>query len=218
PSDQWEPASAPQKIKWLLETQDDGEWGWVVYRTSYKPELDAAWETLRRLILEQSREDVADSEAPDLIEKMDWVFVEDATLEGASREELRRRFQAFARPEMARFSLKEEDVRTGGVGSRYLYFLQADETALLSLLRHPVPLGREGGHVNIVKGWELVVPAPFWAAEDDAYDEEYCADDVWNQDWMKITVDLVRPEMYMELSMPENWYLYYTEPPGVCDH
>lgn len=203
----------------MLEPQgDDEKWGWVVYRTSYKPELDPAWETLKELIRQQSREDVARSEAPDLIEKMDWVFVEDAaTLEGASRQDLRRRFQAFARPEMARFSLKEEDVHTG-VGSRYLYFLQADEDALLSLLRHPVPIGREGGHVNLVKGWELVVAPPFRTPEYDACADDDDPYDAWNQDWMKMMVGVVAPEVYAELNNLESWYLYYMEPPGVCDH
>lgn len=211
--DEWEEASASQKIQWLLEPQDDdGKWGWVVYRTSYKPELDVAWETLKQLILNQSRKDIADSEAPELVDKMDWIFVEDAgTLEGASREELRRRFQTFARPEMARFSLKEEDLHTCAVGSRYQYFLQADEDALLSLLRYPVPVGRVGGHVNIVKGWERVFPPELWTAEvDDA------CDDV--EEWMKLMVGLVEPETYVKLDNPENWYLYYTEPPQVCDH
>ncbi|KAK8081221.1 hypothetical protein PG996_000002 [Apiospora saccharicola] len=216
--DEWEDASAPQKIQWTLEPQGDaGKWGWVVYRTSYKPELDVAWETLKQLILKQSREDVADSEAPEVIDKMEWIFVEDAaTLEGASREELRRRFQtSFARAEMARFSLKEEDVHTCGVGSRYQYFLQADEEALLSLLHHPVPKGRVGGHVNIVKGWEFVVPPEFRRANDYACDE---GDEACDPDWMKIMVGVVGPETYEELDSPENWYLYYMEPPDVCDH
>ncbi|KAK7991186.1 hypothetical protein PG990_015466 [Apiospora arundinis] len=80
------------------------KWCWVVYRTSYKPELDVSWETLKQTILAQSRGDVAESEVPDFVNQMDCIFVEDAaTLEGASREDLRLQFQTFARDEMAGF-------------------------------------------------------------------------------------------------------------------
>ncbi|KAK6823024.1 hypothetical protein PG987_014569 [Apiospora arundinis] len=154
----WDNASAPEKIKWMLEARGhDMEWGWVVYRTSYKPELDVAWEKLKQTILNQSRGDIAESEVPELVDQMNWIFVEDAaTLEGASREDLRIRFQAFARDEMAGFL--PERLRGPGFDSRYEVFLQADEGSLMSLLPDSIPVVRYRGFVNIVKACLLELP------------------------------------------------------------
>ena len=80
-----------------------------------------------------------------LAETMDFIFVEDPALEGASIEELQRRFQAWAREDIAgTFDL---DNALGTRGSRYEFFLRVDDQGL------------RNGYVGLVQGWPY---APGW--------------------------------------------------------
>jgi hypothetical protein len=70
---------------------------------------------------------------------MDFIFVEDPTLEGASIEELQRRFQAWARKDIAgRFDV---DNVLGSRSSRYKFFVRVDSEGL------------RNGYVGLVQGW-----------------------------------------------------------------
>ncbi|RYP81112.1 hypothetical protein DL770_005975 [Monosporascus sp. CRB-9-2] len=197
----WYDLSAEGKIKWLLDT-GDSQWGWVIYRCTYKPELDVLWESLKRLIVEETRRSAAHSDAPGIIEKVDWRFIEDPELEGASRNELKRRFRAWARTEITSYDI---DNTTDSRGSRYSYFIQIDEEALLSLLNDPnnltspaSPPCLKRGHVKIVRAWE---------------DSDESGDAFDNEDWMKIQPNMIAPYFYIELDNDESWYTHYMPPP-----
>ncbi|KAK7222366.1 hypothetical protein V2G26_010369 [Clonostachys chloroleuca] len=83
--------SSPERIiQRQIAAGDVDKWGWVVYRTAYQPELDTAWAALQRLVLEDLREGIAQSDAPEIADRMDWAFVADPELDGASLDKLKR--------------------------------------------------------------------------------------------------------------------------------
>ena len=59
------------------------KWGWVIYRCTYAD--DQAWARFRALVESQSHESIAESDAPEIANSLEWTWVEDAaTLDGAS--------------------------------------------------------------------------------------------------------------------------------------
>lgn len=110
-----------------------------MYRCCYAKEFDSGWDDLKRRI-QRMRESIATrSDAPSIADTMDFVFVEDPALEGASVEELQRRFQAWACGDnTARFDMESPQ---GSRGSRYEFFLRVDGEGLWN------------GYVGLVQGW-----------------------------------------------------------------
>ncbi len=130
----WERLSAEAKIQWCGEDK----WGFVVYRRSYAHEFDGGWDDLKRRI-QRMRESIAtQSDAPSIAERMDFVFVEDATLEGASVEKLQRRFQAWARADQPAVDMDDAQITRD---ARHEFFLMVDGEGLW------------GGYVGLVRGW-----------------------------------------------------------------
>ena len=203
---EWDDFSAERKIQWLLREGGDDKWGWVIYRCTYKPELDSHWKNLKRLVEQQSRESIAESDAPDIAEKLDWVFVEDPELEHASLDELKGRFKAWARAENPNYDINNAP---GVRGSRYTYFIQVDEAALRSS-PNVTDATRNRGHVNIVRAWQDSLPP------DEATTDEF-GEAVDNEDWMKIKARMLDADFYMELDDDEAWYRLYSPPPhNIC--
>ncbi|KAH6839431.1 hypothetical protein B0I37DRAFT_347854 [Chaetomium sp. MPI-CAGE-AT-0009] len=202
---EWYDLSPEGKIQWLLNSGAEDKWGWVIYRCTYKPELDGHWKDFRRRVENETRKHIAESDAPGIAEKLDWVFVEDPELANASREELKRRFRAWAQAENPNCDMEKI---TDGRGARYTYFIQIDEAALLSMADTPND-PRNLGHVNIVRAWEDPLPpeeatSPFGEAVD-------------SEDWMKMQPDMIDAEFYIELDHDEAWYTFYRPPPHqVC--
>lgn len=132
----WEKLSPEAKIQWINR---DDRWGWVIYRCSYAKEFDGAWDDLKRRIQRGMRESIAKSDAPGIADTMDFIFVEDPALEGVSVEELRSRFQVWARDE----NLPDYDLDStqGSRGSRYEFFLKVDGEGLWN------------GYVGLAQAW-----------------------------------------------------------------
>jgi hypothetical protein len=168
----WEKLSAAAKIEW----QDDGKWGWVVYRVSYAKEFDGGWDDLKRRI-QRARESLArGSDAPAIAKTMDFVFIEDPALEGASVAELQKRFQAWVRQDYT--GAGDLDNPRGYRGARYDFFVKVDGEGLWNGYLGLVPggwpdssPGTEGGE------WMKFPPS-----------------------------DLDYPEFYQEMDNPEMWY------------
>ncbi|KAL6838120.1 hypothetical protein V8C40DRAFT_231633 [Trichoderma camerunense] len=200
---EWYDLSDERKIQWMLNSgSSEQKWGWVIYRCSYKPELQSTWESFKDLVEKRTRKKIAESDAPDIADKLDWVFVEDHKLEGASLDELKHRFRAWARSEVQ--GGYDIDTTSHNRGSRHTYFIQVDEAALLSLVG-----GSSNGYVNIVRGWVDSLPPK------EATDEFGDAIDI--EDWMKIQADMVAPYFYVNLENEEAWYAHYSPPPdGLC--
>lgn len=115
---EWYDLSPQAQLRWLLDGQDE-RWGWVIYRCTYKPELEGRLQSLKRAVVEHERTSIMESDAPEILGKMDWVFVDDPALEGASREELKPRFREWASNEAG----SNLDHGRSNRGSRYSYFI-----------------------------------------------------------------------------------------------
>ncbi|KAL7901885.1 hypothetical protein HDV64DRAFT_242263 [Trichoderma sp. TUCIM 5745] len=201
----WDDLSAARRIQWILNSGDNA-WGWVIYRCTYKSELQGSWEEFKILVENRIQRAVADSDAPDITEKLSLIWVEDPQLEGAPLDELKRRFRAWVSTDMQDPSF----MYTNGTslrGSRHSYFFQVDEESLVSCL-HEAGVDLHEGHINMVSGWTDGL------APEEATDEFGYALDA--EDWMKIPASEITPGTYMEFDHYEMWYLNYTQPPDVC--
>ena len=198
PFEKWSPERQIQTLygpEWC-------KWGWVIFRCTYNPELDRCWGAFKDAIYEKTRKIVAESDAPDIADKLEWTFMEDPRLEGASLDELKRRFKEFARAE----SVVVDDYTQIPWGSRYRFFLQVDEESLRSM-SDPGPAGLRKGHVKLVRAcWEN--PAYPDTPETNQFDE-VLEDEDDNEDCMEIDVRMISPEFFMELENEEDWWLFY---------
>lgn len=125
---------------------------------------------------------------------MDWKFVEDRELEGASLRKLKRRFREWVAGEVPEVDVNRgEDVN---LGSRYTFFVRVDEESLRSIFHG---CGEPFPYVAIVKGWKDCLPL----GEEE--EEE-------NEDWMKIPIGNLSPWFWVIMENDENWYYCYRAP------
>ncbi|KAK1255071.1 hypothetical protein MKX08_009066 [Trichoderma sp. CBMAI-0020] len=190
---EWYDLSPARQIQWMLEPGDN-KWGWVIYRCTYKTELQGPWEKFKNLVEYRIRKAIANSDAPDIAEKLDLAWIEDSQLEGAPLSELKHRFREWARTETQHNF--DPSAHSSEFGTRYSNFIQVDEESLVSCLRE-CGVDLHGGHVNIVRGWADGL-APEEATDEfgDALDAE---------DWMKIPASEIIPSTYMEFDNDEMW-------------
>ncbi|KAI1158927.1 hypothetical protein F5B18DRAFT_639195 [Nemania serpens] len=156
---------------------------------------------------------------------MDWIFVEDREgLDGVSREELRYRFRDWVRSENTRWENIDDPIINRG--TRYSFFVELDEPALLSFAMDTEALyptgsaGVGGPYIKIIRGWnDAEVLAAAMAAEaaeagnegEDEYDgnedeDEY--DETEDEDCKKIQVSELDIESYLLLDNDEAWYTF----------
>ncbi|KAJ0304767.1 hypothetical protein COL516b_005543 [Colletotrichum fioriniae] len=135
------------------------KWGFVVYRTTYNNSSDQPWAKFKEHVVNNLSKSVLESDAPEIIDNMDIIFVDDPTLEGVSVSDLQRRFRAWVQKEdMGPFETDE----SGGSerhyvprGARHEFFILVDDVGLhssfVSLVRgfphDPTEEGRE--HLKI---------------------------------------------------------------------
>lgn len=78
-----------------LKQSKHDKWGFVIYRCTY--EDDEGWELFKHLLHERTENTIQPSDAPEATDSLEWTFVEGrAALEGASRPQLRYRFNRWA--------------------------------------------------------------------------------------------------------------------------
>lgn len=189
---EWYDLSPERQIRWSLGPDPAARWGWVMYRTTYLPVLNGVWDTFKRQIVERMRAEIAASDAPEIAGQMDFVFVEDPALEGASRQELKRRFRTWAVKDGADPDLGETDSRD----TRHAFFLQVDAECLTN------------ARIIIVRGWQETTEGQL---DEDGYPQV-------PEDWFKMMNHMVEPWFYADLfDSTESWFAYYRPPPdGVC--
>src|SRR5271170_1181716 len=116
--------SPTQNIQGSLRKMKHDKWGWVIYRCTYGD--NEAWTLFKKIINQHSREIIADGDTPEAGDSLEWTFVEDrGTLDGASREQLRARFKAWAGEAIRTEQPQAENDQTFGI-PRYNFFIQVD--------------------------------------------------------------------------------------------
>ncbi|KAF2996790.1 hypothetical protein E8E13_000202 [Curvularia kusanoi] len=193
-------------------------WGWVIYRCTYSD--DALWSKFRDRVENHSRQSIAQSDAPEIAERLEWMWVEDpSSLDGASTAALRVRFRAWAADEVARQPGNYQPT----VIPRFRYFIKIDQDALDSLtewISHEI--WSDDAFVKFVDGnWE-----PLTESEQDEEHE----DDEWGKEvvepiegcteedvgWMRIAPLMISADFYDVLSGDENqWITFYERPPSI---
>ncbi|KAH6637268.1 hypothetical protein F5144DRAFT_601940 [Chaetomium tenue] len=192
--------------------------GWVIYRTTYKD--DAGWEWFKSYVKAHNQEMLSNPEESDappaVLNAMDWTFVSDpATLDGASRQQLRHRFRDWRNAAVHAENPRRDPVETRWT-QRYLFFLRVDEDSLNSVL--------EGKGDWLDSDWVQLIRCDEELDFDwplDYKDEELH----WGSDpdpgreddgWMMIQPDLINGEFYDCIGTAiEYWDAYYAPPPDV---
>lgn len=133
------------------------KWGFVIYRTTYDKASVRPWEDFKDRVLGNLRKSILESTAPEILDNMDFIFVDDPALEGALVGDLQRRFRAWVEEEkMVPFEVSDSGERVYVPrGARHEFFLKVDEVGLhayhASLVRgfpeDPAEEGRE--HVKV---------------------------------------------------------------------
>jgi hypothetical protein len=207
-----------------LEAMNHDKWGFVIYRCTYKD--DQAWDRFKQIICESTRTIMQSSDAPEVANGLEWTFVEDrATLDGASRSQLRERFRQWAPQaiitEQPRDQARFNPNATFGV-PRYHYFVQVDEQALESVLAAPEVDLQGAGFVNFVDSRWKPLGDRYYDDGDEPDDDEVldpidgCTEE--NVGWMRITAGtMANTEFYdAAADFAEGaWYAFYRRPPGV---
>ncbi|KAI7483805.1 hypothetical protein KC351_g4901 [Hortaea werneckii] len=210
---------SPQRIVLnTLEHMKHDKWGFVIYRCTYRD--DAAWDRFKHIVFENTRKEMQASDAPQLADKLEWTFVEDRTaLDGASRVELRKRFNQWAAQayptEQPRAQAQSQEAPTFGI-PRYNYFIQVDEEALQSVLAAPKNDPSGVGFVNFVDARWTPMGDQYSDNEDDRFESiDGCTEE--NVGWMGIATMMIDSEWYDAAFdfAGGGWYVYYLRPPKV---
>lgn len=211
--------SAQRNILDTLEELKHDKWGFVIYRCTYKD--DDGWLRFKEILHGFTRESMQMSNAPEAADSLDWTFVEDqGTLDGASRSQLRQRFNQWAahaiKTEQPRAQAHAHPHPTFGV-PRYNYFIQVDEEALHSVLTAPEPDLHGQAFVNFVDSqWEPMPREVYGDEEENVFHAiDGCTQE--NVGWMRVALRMIDAEFYETAAGFADgvWYVYYTRPPGI---
>lgn len=244
-----------ERVHRLLTTHRLEKWGFVIYRCTYTD--DHAWARFME-VLDQEREalrtyqwTVEDPDDPipgELIRTLDWSVQEDPVgLEGASKDEVRRRFRRM----LADDGLMAEESENGIVtvvsrfeNPRWNFCVHVDQAAMESVLRdgEDMALDSKGrrrpryrfqGYVNLIRAddsWErpdydrydwASHKAPEGEDEDDLHDdleEEIEGCRLADVGWMKVRFGSLVPSLYDALMEAHMWDPLYVRPPGVAEY
>jgi hypothetical protein len=204
-----------------LQLSKEDKWGWVIYRTTYKD--DAGWERFKGYVNAWNQELLSGPEEHDVpsavLSAMEWTFVSDpATLDGASRQQLRHRFRDWRNTAIQAENPRRDPADTN-LSQRYLFFVRVDEDSLKSVLEgngdfldlswvhlircdEELDFGRPLEHKDGELDWSL---SPIPEHEDDG--------------WMMISVHMINGEFYASLGTAiEYWYAFYASPPSVVHY
>jgi len=203
-----------------LKNVKHDKWGFVIYRCTYQ--CDEAWDRFKQIVLGRTHEEMQESDAPEVADKLEWTFVEDrAALDGASRAQLRKRFNQWAAQAIvteqprAQAQTQAQETPTLGI-PRYSYFIQIDEETLQSVLTAPTndPCGK--GFVNFVDARWKPLGDRYPDNDDERYDPiDGCTEE--NVGWMRIATMMIDTEWYDAAVdfAGGGWHVYYLRPPQV---
>jgi hypothetical protein len=206
---------------YLAQLPEIEKWGWVIYRCTYGD--DTMWAKFRDRVEAQSHENIAQSDAPEIAERLEWTWVEDASaLDGASTTALRERFRAWTADEVAR---QPGDYQPNVI-PRFRYFIKIDQEVLDSLAEY---ISNEkywtgDAFVKFIDGsWEPLAESQQEEEEDDGWEKEVlepiegCTEE--DVGWMRIMPLMIDADFYEVLSGDENaWITFYERPPSIVKY
>ncbi|KAK3110182.1 hypothetical protein LTR53_015798 [Teratosphaeriaceae sp. CCFEE 6253] len=235
-----------QRIQDLQTFYGLPKWGFVLYRCTYGD--DERWHRfLARLTTHRDAVLRDHYHLPALADSHDWAVQDDASLNGATRDEVRRRFRRWvAADAAAEIPDGMDDSTKAGLMSenpRYNYCVLVDAEAMSSVLQQAPVLGGEDGpitgHVTLIRAdedWDLPDFDRFdWSmhgaadaiaddGEDDEGEDEYDEGEpalegsrLRDVGWMRVGVDSLVPETYATLTKGFMWDKLYCRPPKVME-
>ncbi|CAO2653500.1 Nn.00g029110.m01.CDS01 [Neocucurbitaria sp. VM-36] len=202
--------SAQSNIRHDLAVLPVDKWGWVIYRCSYDDADNETWARFRTRIEADSRETIAQSDAPEIADRLEWTWVEDrASLDGVSTAALRKRFRAWVADQVKR---QPGNYHPSSV-ARFRYFIKIDKEVLQNLAGYLDDGGwSKGDFVKIVNAdWE--------PSTDEEQDILEPIDGCTEKDvgWMRIVPCMIDTEFYDALNGDEMAWddQFYKRPPGI---
>lgn len=235
-----DPPPTLERISQLLAHHRLRTWGFVVYRCSYDD--DDAWARFMSR-LDESRdtlpmygygvEDPDDTVTGGLVRRLDWRVQEDpAGLDGASNDEVRRRFRQLVVDQLQPEESREADVPVAAKcgNPRWNFCVHVDKESLNAVLRDD-SVGRtdEPRCVNLIRAdedWDTPDYDRFdWsgytaAKVDDPHDEneeEVEGSRRYDVGWMKVRVEELAPSLYARLMKTHLWDAMYRRPREISE-
>lgn len=196
-------------------------WGFVLYRFTYKSDSD--WEEFMRRYLDAVRSRLESANGLDLLNSFAPTILEDRRFDGASSFTIRDHFEQWvttAAP--AEQGISTEDLRFKE-GGRYKFCLMVDEEALQSILNVPLDRGyQDTGYVILVDGE--------WKPEEELDEEEKAMYEVWEPEvfepvdgctekdvgCMRVRYDVAQVSGYVDMRNRWDWEVEYRRPPEIA--
>ena len=151
-----------EQIQDLLSFYRLQRWGFVIYRCTYGN--DDAWASFMRHLNQRTKQHVLTDtyDSPNLAGSLDWNVQEDQSLDGASKDEVRRRFKQWvASSARAEFPSDLDADKTRFLpieNPRYNYCIHVDRASLNSVVKHASqpdqPDLKKRGWVNLIRADE----------------------------------------------------------------
>ncbi|KAH7401429.1 hypothetical protein BKA66DRAFT_436568 [Pyrenochaeta sp. MPI-SDFR-AT-0127] len=215
--------NSPQlNIRYHLNGLSVEKWGWVIYRCTYDD--DETWALFRAHVEARSRKSIAESDAAEIANRLEWMWVEDAaSLDRISTDVLRKRFRAWVADEVAR----QPGDYFPAILPRFRYFVKIDQEVLQSLAK-PDPFNPSRLNTAFVKfvdgNWEPD-PPPVIAEEKEEEEKDFWPEETLapiggctekDVGWMRIAPHMINADFYEALGGDENlWYVFYRRPPSI---
>ncbi|KFX98787.1 hypothetical protein O988_04211 [Pseudogymnoascus sp. VKM F-3808] len=190
------------------------KWGWVIYRCTYGD--DEAWAKFQKIINERSRNEMTElGFSRKLASGLEWTYLSDQSLfDGASRDQLRQHFHSWVTEAKTSEQPRDVDGKNYDLAARYQFFVYVDEAVLRATIDADLNNYAVCGLVNFVRCWDIDLD-PEWREEAREYTDQEDGD----EGWMQIVGDMVGPCFYEVIGgNTENWYAFYTPPPGFRNY
>lgn len=203
------------------------KWGFVVYRCTYGD--DDAWARFMDQLNRCTTYDLVELyDKADLANRLDWNVQQDPALEGASKDEVCRRFREWVDSDDAKSEspLDAQGERLHSLlaeNPRYNYCIHVDAGCIRSVLecerQSKSAEPPRSSYVNIVRAdsdwietYGVTPSAPEYRLDEG--EEEVEGSRLYDVGWMKAPIRGLVPEVYSILRTNHRWDHLYCRPPN----
>lgn len=209
--------SAEWYVKRDLEELKQEKWGWVIYRTGYTDNI--VWSKFKDILARHTAFLVGDSDYPEIINSVDWVFMDDRdTFDQASHDFLRQHFNAWADA-----AVVSENPRADAEGldrlssNRYCMFVEVNDECMRDITeafdeKYGVEAGIPG-EVHLIDAYWKPRGLDLEGGDEGAEEINGCKEE--NVGWMVIKAFHLGAGLYTEIH--GSWYTFYVRPPEVLN-